>query len=97
MEFETVKEWLDKLVDSYNELKNLKYCSTQIEMCGIMNHIHIYKGIEIIAEAMGIQLEMICDDDIKYKYPYKYYFIYRRYEILQLCEKPLEGVADGTD
>lgn len=96
MEFETVKEWLDKLIDTYTELKNLKYCNTQIEICGVHDFIQVYSGIEIIADAMGIKLWTKYDKE-NTEYPYKYYFGYRGYEIMQICEEPLEGVTDGTD
>ena len=95
MEFATVKEWLDKLVDSYNELKSLKYCNTQIELCGLYDNIHIHRGIEVIADAVGIKLNVTYDSYSDY--PYRYHFMYRGYEIVQIDNKPLEGAAYGTD
>ena len=94
MELKNVKEWLDKLVDTQNELRDLKYCNTQIEVCGIMDHIHIYRGIEKIADAVGAELRMIRGDDREY--PYRYFFRYRGWEITQIEEKQIVGVTDGT-
>jgi hypothetical protein len=95
MGFKNVKEWLDKLVDNQNELRNLKYCNSQIELCGPTDTIHIFRGIEKIADAVGVELQMICDDSREY--PYRYFFRYRGWEVTQIEEKQIVGVTDGTN
>ena len=92
MEYEAVKEWLDQLVANRNELHNLQFFNNKIEVCGVHDSIQIYQGIEILADAMGVKLNMQRNHEEVYPYPYRYYFNYCGYEIVQVCVEPLEGV-----
>lgn len=62
MEYTEVKEWLDKLIEANKEIKSMKsslgWFSSDIR--AIIHYdpcILIYKGIEIIADVMGLELK----------------------------------------
>lgn len=85
MEFETAKEWLDALVDNLEQIKSLDNFNNQIQTTGTLENIHIYSGIEVLSDLMGIKLKARKLSD--YKYPYRYYFVYRGIEIFQLSKE----------
>ena len=58
MEYQEIKDYLDSLIRIRDEAKNSEKLNSSIEAIMIVNpEIHIYKGIEIIADVMGIKLK----------------------------------------
>lgn len=91
MEYDEIKEWLDSIIDTIERQRELVIFNSEIETHKPDNYYFIYRGIEIIADQMGIPLEHHERDDEKWRH--KYSFIYRGIEFLQFEEKPLEGVS----
>ena len=82
MKYEKIKEWLDKLVDNNVEAKQLEEFNNQISTIFADDYIHIYKGIQIIADVMGIELK---ERKRECKvFPYEYFFEYRGIEFVQI-------------
>lgn len=88
MEYENIKDWLDKLVDNRNEAIALTVHNTSIltTTCD-SERIHLYKGIDIVADVMGLPLEEKYFND---ECPYMYTFRYRDVMFVQLSEKKLK-------
>lgn len=94
MEYASMKEWLDKIIDAKEHLKSLEQFNSRICSYGTSKDIPIEGNIEEVADTMGVQLQ---ETKTKYEeYPYKYNFYYRGYEIYQLREERLESFA-GTN
>lgn len=88
MEYENIKDWLDKLVDNRNEAIALTVHNASIwtTTCD-SERIQLYKGIDIVAGFMGLQLE---EKYINDEYPHMYTFRYRDVEFVQLSGKKLK-------
>ena len=88
MDFESVKAWLDENIAIRKRLVELDNFNEEMQLCTVNkeNTLHVYKGIEIIAELLGkVLVETEFDDDI----PYKYYFMYDGVEVFQLSRERL--------
>lgn len=89
MEYEKIKDWLDKLVDNHKELKSLEDYNNQICLAAVAYFIQIYSGIQMIADVMGFVLneeERECTG-----YPYEYSFYYRGIKFLQINKEKLNA------
>lgn len=86
MDYASVKEWLDKLVSLHNEAKAIEQYSNDIEAIISRRGIHLYKGIEAVADVMGIELkkkEVEYPDETRIRY----FFYYSGLEFFQLSDK----------
>lgn len=88
MEFE-IREWLDAIVDTIKKQERLSDFNKSIKFSEPESAYHVYFGIEIVADLMGLQLK--CDFDNRIELPYCYSFSYRGIEFRQYEAKPLEG------
>ncbi len=52
-----VMEWLDRIIENMKEQKALSRFNNQIMICGSKDHIQMFKGIEIVADELGIELQ----------------------------------------
>lgn len=93
MEYEKVKEWLDKLIKNLKEAQENEHFNNQIIAIGPGEKIQIFRGIEIIADVMGVELKetRICSI-----YPFEYSFVYGGVEFHQLSGERL-GKYAGAD
>lgn len=92
MEYEKMKEWLDRLVANAKEALELSSFGNDVIVTTVHSrNIQIFQGIEIIADTMGIQLEEKERGDDEY--PYKYGFQYQGVCIFQITEERLERFA----
>lgn len=78
MEYEQVKEWLDKLVDNINQQFTLQNFNNQIRTYTPDKYIFIHEGIDIIADVIGVELSENVTEGT-----YRYSLIYRGIEFLQ--------------
>ena len=85
MEYEEIKEWLDKLVINLKEAQELEYFNEQINTCVMNRQVQIYKGIDIIADVMGIELNI--EEDMGCVYPFSYSFMHDGVIFFQLAEE----------
>lgn len=93
MEYESVKTKLDNLIKAKNLYDENIKISRDISTCSqFESGIHIFYGIEELAEIMGFELrEIICECS---SFPYQYYFVYRNVPFFQISEKRLRGYGD---
>lgn len=88
MEYQEVKNYLDALIRVRDEARNIQRFNSSIEaIMAASSDIHIYKGIEIIADVMGLKLDKKKFLDRKPRY----FFIYAGVEFFQL------GSSDDSD
>lgn len=80
MEFEEIKEWLDWHVADIKERRAHAQLNSSICTCFTEGYIHMHRGIEIIADALGIKLEVkkLTDDVLQYS------FMHDGIEVVQL-------------
>lgn len=91
MEYAEVKEWLDRLVQNYNELKELKEFNTSVSIC-TASYVQIFKGIDIIADIMGFHLSEKDYETSEFRYEYS--FMYEGIKFLELCEERMSVCTD---
>lgn len=98
-----VIEWLDNIVEAFKRLNECRYdlyygkldrkkgeYEKHIELCSNDNpRLHVFDGIDTLAEIVGCELKRFDLDDGEY--PYEYYFTYKDVYVFQLDAKPLEG------
>ena len=90
MKYKKIKEWLESLIKVYHKTKATAEFDAQICICEpFSSGIHIYKGIEMVADVMGLALKEIKRDDAYI--PYEYSFIYKGVKFFQITEERLEG------
>lgn len=98
MDKEKVKQWLDNLVLSRKIYLENEDLTDEICVCtgSLGDGIHIYSGINEIADVMALDLkEKFFEND---DYPYKYWFVYDGVEFFQISNRKLEVSANaGTD
>lgn len=87
MEYADIKEWLDGLVHDLENRDKMRVFNEQIKTVYPDDYIHMSCGIEIVAEKMGLDLTLSTRDDLEFKY--KYSFMYRGFEFLQLSKERL--------
>ncbi len=81
-----IKDWLDCLISHQIIGKRISSFNSQIHVCGLDNNkeIHIFQGINIIADKIGCPLSInnINDKDNVYVY-----FNYKGYKVFQLVTR----------
>lgn len=87
MGYTEIKERLDKVVKNIKEAESLCDFNSQISFIRPLKRIHVFRGIDIIADSMGLELREENDwgDDL----PYKYSFMYEGIEFFQLEQERL--------
>lgn len=92
MEFTELEEWLDKIVAAKKELADLKVFNSQIEMGNADSSVMLFKGIDVVADIIGVQLERRgFTEEIKYHYS----FIYEGVEFWHVSNEELGNYAKG--
>ena len=89
MEYAEVKEWLDKLVANIIETESLYNFNEQIRVCRPGLTIHMFTGIDIVADVMGLELREDYEEDKDF--PYRYSFEYKGNKFIQIEEERLES------
>lgn len=87
MGYTEIKEWLDKVVENIKETEKLCEFNTQINICHPGKGIHIFRGIDIIADNMSLELKEANDQSTEF--PYRYSFMYEGIEFFQLEQERL--------
>lgn len=90
MEYEQIKERLDKLVANMKEREDLSNFSPSIEINCSDNYILFTKGIEIVANEMSLELKerYLTEEQIpNITHRYEYSFVYNGVEFCQLCKE----------
>jgi hypothetical protein len=61
----------------------------EVELCGWEPklQLHIYEGIEHIADVLGIKLK--CDDNRGTAFDYEYSFVYKGVKVFEISKEPL--------
>ncbi len=90
MEFKDVKEWLDANIELRKKLPEYEDFNEQIQLCGFgrKNTLHVFKGIDIIADVVGAELQQKEDWEDEER-PYYYYFMYEGFEVFQMSRERL--------
>lgn len=91
MEYAEVKEWLDRLVQNYNELHELKLFNTSVSLC-TASYVQLFKGIDIIADIMGFHLTEKDYETSEFRYEYS--FMYEGIKFLELHEERMSVCTD---
>lgn len=94
MEYTQVKEWMDKQIANLKEANALRFFNEQICTCHPETSIHIFRGIDILADVMRLELKE--EDRGDSDFPYSYSFVYEGVRFFQIQEERLESF-DGTD
>ena len=89
MEFATVKEWLDAIVENIEEQHRLKNFNADISTFNPDDFVFI-NGIEMVADLMGIKLIEEYDENAE-TLNYKYHFVYRGIKFQNYYTKRLES------
>lgn len=92
MEYAEVKEWLDRLVQNYNELHELQEFNTSVSICTGCDGVQLFKGIDIVADVMGFSLTEK-DEEIG-QFRYRYSFMYEGVEFFELFEERMSVCTD---
>lgn len=90
LEAEEVRKWLDEVIESKKRFLSLKKFNENIELGTTESdyEVPLFEGIELIAEALGENLEENCTKNLRWKYYYS--FSYKGVRIIQLCENRIE-------
>lgn len=86
-----VKNWLDAIVETIQKQKQLVHLNSSIVTHEPHDYYFLSKGIEIIADVMGLNLDYEVDESSKF--PHKYGILYRGIVFQQYEEEPLEGIT----
>lgn len=85
------KDWLNALVENMEQRKSLEKMNSQVSVIPNPEYIHIYTGIEMLADILG---EEIIAGDWNEDYTARYFF-FRNVKVLQLDRKNGES-EDGA-
>ena len=80
------KKWLDKVVKIYKIAANMSDVNNAVVLCGFRKEdigIHIYKGIELLAKAVGEKITVSDHSDLLLEHGFEY----EGCRIFQLKEK----------
>lgn len=91
MEYENIKEWMDRQVDRTREQTASKDFNNRIRTSADGN-VMFYEGIDIVADIMGIPLAEEIREDARFRY--RYSFLYREIEFLQYEKQRLPGFGE---
>lgn len=92
MEFTDVKEWLHWHADNLKLRGHMERLDNRICTIPAGDYVHLYEGIETVADIMGLGLV----EDGKCEEYYRYYFLYENVKFMQLSEERL-GKYAGND
>lgn len=96
MEFTDIKEFMDFHVESYKNTRGTNEFNNQIKLClpYSLGGIHIYFGIDVIADMLGLDICEIVTDD--FDYPFRYEIEYEGVTFFQIEGKRLKayGLSD---
>lgn len=95
MEYEKIRDWLDKLAELQKEQQQLSFFNSQIATTCGLDDIQIHRGIEIVADVMGLSLTETFRKG--YEYPYKYSFSYEGVLFIQISTERLPGFERKED
>lgn len=87
-QIEEIKKSMDDYPLVWGRLIDGEYENT-VDLCGWTPELrlHIYEGIEHIADVLGITLE--CEDNRGTDYDYEYSFFYRGVKVFEISKEPL--------
>lgn len=90
MEFQNIKEWLDLNISIRRQLIETENLNEQVQLCrpNKENTLHVYKGIDILADVVGAEL-LLREDLEDEEYPYYHYFMYDGFEVFQMSRERL--------
>lgn len=93
MEFTDLKEWMDFQAKFYKDAKMSSSFNSQISVCNMYGGgVQMYRGIEIIADMLGLEMkEEVYEDP---EYPYTYIVFYDDVPFYQLEEERLGKYGD---
>lgn len=91
MEYYEVKEWLDSIVEVIRKQHQLETLTNSIKTHRVDDNCFLHSGIQIISDVMRIPLSFKELNPNESRFPYRYSFLYRGIEFVQLEEKPLFG------
>lgn len=94
MEYEKIKEWLDEHIKHLNNARRINDFNNQISANVTYDNVLIFKGIDIVADVMGLNLKESIHEDLTLQYEYS--FTYNGITFVQYSQKRLEKYA-GTD
>ncbi|MDE5965860.1 MAG: hypothetical protein K2G89_03415 [Lachnospiraceae bacterium] len=84
-----IKDYMDALVEFKKQESKLSQFGVHIELAGINEHVHVFRGIQDMVAAVGAKIkEEFREKQIKYHYQYS--FIYKGVTFLQLSEERME-------
>lgn len=85
---EEIKKSINDYPLVWGRLINGKYENT-VDLCGWESKLglHIYEGIEHIADVLGITLK--CVDNRGMDYDYEYSFVYKGVRVFEISKEPL--------
>ena len=82
-EQEKITKWADKVAKAYNSVNVLKDYNDEISLCTCHNEaVHVFSGLEKIAELMGLDVHYRDRGDEEY--PIEVSFIYKNVKFFQL-------------
>ena len=95
MEFATVKEWLDMLIKKFKESTHVEPLTKDIIAdVNISTIILFYKGLDIVADIMGLELkEKFVQDELPNQSYYRYSFVYDGVEFVTYSEERMSRFA----
>lgn len=85
MEFTDAIEWLDAQIYAKKILNETRCFNNQIAAVATDKDIHIYRGIEILAGVLGIEIAENVREGSEYKYEYR--FNYKGIEVFQMSKE----------
>lgn len=89
MEYEQVKEYLDDIVRDYKNAIRPRYLTNQIQSkVSIEKNILVRKGLEIMADIMGLEIQEKEIEDWRLKYAYT--FVYDGVKFVSYEEERME-------
>jgi len=94
MDKTTITKWLDKQIAARKKLAQIEILDDDVCAANGLDeyHVHIYKGIELIAKCLGVELKVY--DDGTDTYPIRKYFMYKNnIQVFELSDR--EGVSDN--
>ena len=91
---EAAATWLDRLMESQRQRKAMTVLSGKVEANIDSDSLDIFRGIEVLADVLGAELqEEHCDDEFHGWYFYS--FSYDGVKIMQASEERLESYGQA--
>ena len=96
MEYAEIKDWLDKVVAVEKDKRDLLDFNGEIRLCNGAGEITVFRGIEIIADVMGLEISEEIIDKKCIVHPFFYRITYDGITFVQPCQERMERFA-GAD